>query len=526
MGEPSGLTRNASANWRDGLFAVSIANLAMINVWRLLLYVSERDHYYLRTLDAGHYGSAALLLTLLSVIVWLAVKLVRRLDHPVATFAGQTCVLLLLINVFEYLRESLGFTRLEIVGIIGGLPLYAHLLLFTTLLAILPVAIAHRRAISRAASVALLIISPLAFSNILQAAWRGSQTPPRVAPTPVRTSDTPAADTETRVVWIVFDEFDYRLGFPDRPDFIDLPELDRLREESFSATRALEPAAHTGTSIPSFLLGRPVIDAEPISANRFELHLERPTSSTNDVPSDFQEQETFFHRVHERGLRLGIVGIYHPYCRLFEATYASCHWDPFLPGGGIANLDSFAGILATHAYKLVPVFSYRGEHIASIKRSIELGAAAAADPQLDAIFLHLPLPHSPYVYDQKRETMTVLKFGPNAYYEQMALADRSFGEIRRAMETAGTWEQSIVLVTSDHGWRFAGAHGTRRDHRVPFILKLPGKSTAAVYDRAFRAWEANAILLAALSGELSDATAIATWLDERWPAELAAPITR
>ena len=212
------------------------------------------------------------------------------------------------------------------------------------------------------------------------------------------------------------------------------------------------------------------------------------------------------------------MGIYHPYCRLFEGAYESCHWDPFLPGGGIADPDSFAEIFATQAYKLVPILAYRGEHIASIERSVALGGAAAADPQLDVVFLHLPLPHPPYVYDQQREEMTVLNFHPNAYYEQMALADRSFGEIRRAMEAAGTWEQTIVLVTSDHGWRFASAHGTHRDHRVPFILKLPGNGEALRYDRTFRAWEANAILLAALSGELTDASAIASWLDERWPA--------
>jgi hypothetical protein len=100
----------------------------------------------------------------------------------------------------------------------------------------------------------------------------------------------------------------------------------------------------------------------------------------------------------------------------------------------------------------------------------------------------------------------------------MVLADRSFGKIRRSMEAAGTWERTIVLVTSDHGWRFADRYGARRDHRVPFILKLAGKSEPLAYDRSFRAWEASAILLAALSGEIRDTSAIASWLDDRWPA--------
>lgn len=514
------MANHNSENWRDGLVSVSIANLAMIDVWRNLLYVSDQDRYYLRTFSAQHYASAALLLLLLSVIVWAGVWAIRRLNHPAATFAGQLGVLLLLINMFEYFRESLGITRLEVYGFFKGLPLYFHLILATLGLGALATFVARRQMVSNAGFVALLIASPMALSNVVQVAWRGATVSPGSSESAsVHVSKPRSAEGETRVVWIVFDEFDYRLGFPDRPEFIDLPEFDRFRGESFFATQAQEPATSTVASIPSFLLGEPVVGSQPTSANRCELTFGKRGSLDGTASGDFKDQKTFFHRVRDRNLRLGIVGIYHPYCRLFEGTYESCYWDPFLPGGGIEKPDTPAKIFANQVFKLLPVVAYRGEHIASIERSVEIGGAAAADPQLDVVFLHLPLPHAPYVYDQNRETMTMFNFSPNAYYEQMVLADRSFGEIRRAMEAAGTWERSIVLVTSDHGWRFAEAHGTRRDHRVPFMLKLPGKSQAIVYQRSFRAWEANAILLAALSGELTDARAIAGWLDERWPAD-------
>ena len=48
-----------------------------------------------------------------------------------------------------------------------------------------------------------------------------------------------------RVVWIVFDELDYRLSFPDRPSNLAMPHFDQLRAESIFAANAIPPANNT-----------------------------------------------------------------------------------------------------------------------------------------------------------------------------------------------------------------------------------------------------------------------------------------
>ena len=45
----------------------------------------------------------------------------------------------------------------------------------------------------------------------------------------------------------------------------------------------------------------------------------------------------------------------------------------------------------------------------------------------------------------------------------------------QAMENAGVWERSIVLVSADHGFRDANELGYSKDDlHVPFLLKSPG----------------------------------------------------
>jgi len=63
-------------------------------------------------------------------------------------------------------------------------------------------------------------------------------------------------DNQPRVVWIIFDETDYRLAFEKRPANVPLPEFDRLRHESLAAEHAYPPGDSTIISMPALITGR------------------------------------------------------------------------------------------------------------------------------------------------------------------------------------------------------------------------------------------------------------------------------
>lgn len=66
------------------------------------------------------------------------------------------------------------------------------------------------------------------------------------------------------------------------------------------------------------------------------------------------------------------------------------------------------------------------------------------------------------------------------YYTMIANLDALFGEVQRAAEAKGMWDDAVVLFTTDHG-DMMGSHGMRLKgtlpydelFRIPFVLKLP-----------------------------------------------------
>lgn len=126
------------------------------------------------------------------------------------------------------------------------------------------------------------------------------------------------------------------------------------------------------------------------------------------------------------------------------------------------------------------------------------------------------VPHTPWIWDEATESYTLTLFHPDGYYDNLKLLDRVLGELRREMEGAGKWDGTAVLLLSDHVMRYRPAYlNEPRDSRIPFILKLPGATTGAVYDRRFSAMVTHDLVAALLRGELQSVNQATAWLDAR-----------
>jgi hypothetical protein len=90
-------------------------------------------------------------------------------------------------------------------------------------------------------------------------------------------------------------------------------------------------------------------------------------------------------------------------------------------------------------------------YIEGLKRIAQESATAAADGALSLVMVHFPAPHWPCMYDRRKKDFT-FEGGCN-YFDNLELVDRTFGDLRRSMERAGLWEDTVVLVSSDHWWR-------------------------------------------------------------------------
>jgi hypothetical protein len=318
---------------------------------------------------------------------------------------------------------------------------------------------------------------------------------------------------------MIFDEMDQRLAFIERPSGIELPELDRLRRQALYAQNSYPPAGFTLISLPALITGKLVSGAAPTRPNDLRLTFEDNTSA------DWSKVPSVFASARELGFSTAVAGWYHPYCRIFGKDIDSCDWVPVIdqvnPVRGQMTVAKSMRLWARDALFTVP-FAFRifkerydsgrrEDHIEEYKRVLKSATEICADAELNLIMLHFPVPHHPWIYDRRTGSFSVERTA--SYFDNLALADRTLGDVRRSLEARGLWDSSTVLVTSDHWWREAPLHDGRRDHRVPFLLKLPGENEALTYAASFNTLLIHDLLIDVLASKITTPNAASRWLD-------------
>ena len=142
------------------------------------------------------------------------------------------------------------------------------------------------------------------------------------------------------------------------------------------------------------------------------------------------------------------------------------------------------------------------------------------------LLLHFGVPHGPAIYNLTKASLSAGKDA--TYLGNIALVDRTLGEIRQALEQAGTWDSTTILLTSDHPLRvglwptFYGgglpAH-VQQSNRVPFLLKMAGEKQGVEYPRAMQTVVTKDLLLDVLNRKITTAEQVAAWLDTHPPRQ-------
>lgn len=128
-------------------------------------------------------------------------------------------------------------------------------------------------------------------------------------------------------------------------------------------------------------------------------------------------------------------------------------------------------------------------------------------PRLD--YLHIVFPHVPFRYLPSGKTYNGSHFKPRdglvelqwqAWWPakqgqqrallQLALVDSYLGKLLTRLETTGLLDETLIIVTSDHGASYRanqkGRHVTQENYMdilpVPLFIKVPGQKTATVDD--------------------------------------------
>lgn len=498
------LPRPLKQKIKDALVALSLANLCFLKVGFDLM--SDTDRFF-NKLPVTDMMLLALVLNIfsLALLAWLVMQALRRFPNRLLHLTVHLVFLFLLLLPVDFIRLKL--------TTITDYQIFVFCIRPSTLiceLALLALIVWQHRLAAKIGAVVVGILSPLAIAWLakialiclgvvpLEQCGGDLSFPP---PGPVR-------EGQPRVVWIIFDETDYRLVFEQRPAGLQLPEFDRLRAQSMFATQAYPPAGYTLASMPSLIFGQRV--ASVSCANTCDPVI---TFADTGATTTWIGHPSVFSEARALGVNTALVGWYIPYGRMLGDSLNFCDWYAY-PYFELARAKTLEAEMRLQIRSLAEAFNIRWLFIEMHRRSLQTSLSVVTNSTYGLILLHLPAPHLPGIYVADKGKFTIWGMSKaSGYFNNLALADHELGELRQAMETSGKWNKTWIILSADHSWRGSPNYDGRRDYRVPFLVKPPDISESLTYSRQFNTVSTHDLILAILRGEVTNQPDVVRWLD-------------
>lgn len=259
-----------------------------------------------------------------------------------------------------------------------------------------------------------------------------------------------------------------------------------------------------------------------------------PRLLTGDRTSDKQhlsELATIFTKAKAEGYQPAVSGWYLDYCGALSKPLAEC-WstnaDPRRYSMGSQPME-----IAANQFKNLFENQFRspfGQSLGTKRHAIDYeiilrGALAiVSNPAFNLVFVHLPVPHPPFFYNRitghfdlnNRPLIGLIKKDFSGYFDAIQLVDLTIGKLRSSLESAGLWDRTHLLISSDHPLRNrVQIDGVTNEERVPFIVRVAGVSEEVTYAPRFNTIVSSELAMALLRGELHTPAEVRARIEQR-----------
>ena len=528
--------------WTDLGVAYSLATLWFMVSWKELLYPGSNNYYAwdLRP-NLQHLVIIAdvLLMTGLFFVLGLAAR--NSTSRPARLIWGVLFVVLgvLAFSPLSFELEKLFPTELQgfrsallptIVVVACGVPLIRKGLsldLFRN----------NLRVVS-------LLLMPFCILVLLKSfatqAWGSADALQPLSITSSQPERQNRSSQSLKVVWIIFDELGYLpLSLVDRAG-AHTPEVDKLMRESFVAHNAHPPADMTNESIPALLTGTQFKLVAPTSPSDAML-----IPSDKSAPYSFRNSENIFKDARALGLRSGIVGWYVPYSRVFEGQVEECYWYPIIDRrcSEYSLLTKCGKAVLARSLRTIPVAGNKlpkdlyeagsgivreapDTQVERLKFLTDKAYMLLSDRDLDFLYFHLSVPHKPFITRAGVDSSAT-------YFTSLEVLDDIVGEIRRRLEQTEEWDNTILIISADHGFRWADPEdypflpdaerdAAIADERIPFIVRFPNDLSRLDYDKQFNTVHSRQIVREIFESRIQTPRDLSLWLDRNTGAQIVA----
>src|SRR5206468_3333635 len=250
---------------------------------------------------------------------------------------------------------------------------------------------------------------------------------------------------------------------------------------------------------PALITGRPVIAVAPMNPRDLKLTFK------DGKTAQWSAQPNLFSRARTLGYDPALVGSHLPYPRVLGNSLGVAHWRPSVAYEQ-ARGDTLGQAFWNQWASLAPPANRRRLFSQRVAELVDLAIRTAVDDRFGLVLLHLPIPQPPGIYDRSTERLTAWNFNGEVagYFDNLALADRLVGELRRWLDRARLGDVTWIVVSSSRSWHASRQYDGQIDDRVPFLVRPPDGGRARHVDVAFSTLVTHDLLLAILRGSIRD----------------------
>ncbi|MBI4265021.1 MAG: sulfatase-like hydrolase/transferase [Acidobacteria bacterium] len=282
------------------------------------------------------------------------------------------------------------------------------------------------------------------------------------------------------VLALLFDELSFSYLYDEsgmmRDEFL---EIRRLASEATNYLTVAAPARDTLVALPSLLAARHLRDVRVEDDGLWELDDEGEL-----VPFSAGGDGGLFATARRLGYATEMGGYYLPYCDLLEGLIDTCQslsfYNVSTTHEEFAPFDPMLTTLVLWPRQL-PFGLVKSPSFALLQRELVADVLAfARRPMIGRRpvfrFAHFSIPHLPFAFDAEGydPPFDSLQTSPDTeYVEQLGYVDRVVGEIVDELRREGTYDETTIVLLSDHGFRFGGRE--RDPLQIPFIVKMAGQ---------------------------------------------------
>jgi len=524
--------------FKDILVCLSLANLAYLPWWVEYLYKGIDSFYYYQPsehlIDSTYLKALGFAVPTLAFFIYGGLRIFRKTSHFLLKCLLCGLTLFLLVLATNGIRLGAGLTKHVLVLSFGWVWIWSLIGLSTCL--IIYLLVFNRKLLLRLCYSTLLFLSPFILLTYGLSAYKIHHIARLDKFNQSQASLLLAKSPHPKVVWIVFDELDQRIILEDRPSHLNLNEIERLTNESLYATKARTAAERTVSAIPALTTGKAVKSAKVVDSHQLALKIKGQTYHPL-----WNELSNVFSKAYKQGFNSALIGFFHPYKRILGNNLAfcpgSCH-DGMQPSKSLTR--TYLELLAL--WQGCPFMTFDGKEKSHIqiekRRDIHLNTyvyllnqtkEALSRPELDLIFIHLPIPHLPVIYDTQEQKLSSTHQSLKPYQENLQLVDHTLKAIREQLEQSGDWQRTTLIVTSDHGlrkerWGPMSVFSVEdevwqriqtKEAEIPFIVRFPNQKRSIRYEKPFSSLLTPDIVLNILNRRIQTAENLSDWLEWR-----------